>query len=301
MARDPYTELGLQRGASDDDVRAAYRKLAKDLHPDARPGDAAAEERFKRVTAAFAILSDPEQRRRYDAGEIDADGNAQAGYDYRGGGYRGSGGRGPDRGEFDDLGDILSGVFGDGAGRRGGRPFSSKGGDVRYRLEVTFEEAAIGGRKRVVMGDGRSLDLVVPEGVNSGQVLRLRGQGRPGPGGGAPGDALVELAVAEHPFYRREGADIHVELPVTVKEAALGAKVRTPTLTGPVTVTIPKGSNSGAVLRLRGKGVKGESARGDQLVRLVIKLPERPDAELTRFLEDWDAPESYNPRADLGV
>ncbi len=282
---DPYAELGVARGASAEEIRRAYRKLAKDLHPDARPGDAEAEERFKRVTAAFNLLSDAEKRARFDRGEIDSDGNERG---------RGNG-RGAE-GAYTDFGDFFSGMFSGDSG-----PFRTKGVDTRYRLSVGFIEAASGGRKRVVMGDGKSLDLVIPEGVRTGQVLRLRGQGRPGRGGAPAGDALVEITVEDHPFFRREGDDIRLELPITLNEAVLGAKVRVPTLSGPVTVTVPKSSNTGTVLRLRGRGVKGEKGRGDQLVKLVVHLPERADPELQRFAETWRPARGYDPRKKMDI
>lgn len=298
MPKDLYGELGVARSAAPEDIRKAYRRLVKELHPDARPDDKQAEERFKRVTAAFDLLSDPVKRKRYDRGEIDAEGNerhrAHAGAGARGhgpfhGGFSSGGGG------FEDLSDVLNGMFGDSGG-----PFRSRGEDVRYKLSVGFVEAAVGGRKRVVMGDGRALDLVIPEGARAGQVLRLRGQGRGGQGRPV-GDALVEIEVEAHPYFERKGDDVHLELPVTLKEAVLGAKVRAPTLTGPVTLTVPKGSNSGSVLRLRGKGIKGEKGFGDQLVRLVVMLPERPDNELQRFASDWTPAREYDPRKKFGL
>lgn len=285
MANDPYAELGVARTATPDDIRRAYRQLAKELHPDARPDDPAAEERFKRVTAAFRVLNDPETRARYDRGEIDADGQERGFSDQR---------RGPNPMDdaFPDLDDILSGLF----GRDAPGGFRSRGEDVRYRLQVEFVEAALGGRKRVVMGDGRALDLVLPEGVKEGQVLRLKGQGRGGARGAPPGDALVEIDIATHAFFDRRGDDIHMELPITLSEAVLGAKIRVPTVSGPVSMTIPKGSDSGAVLRLRGRGVKGERARGDQFVRLMVMTPERPTSALVKALEDFDEPPLHDDR-----
>ena len=285
MRNDPYAVLGVARGASLDDIRRAYRKLAKELHPDARPGDQESEERFKRVTAAFHFLSDPDKRRKFDRGQIDADGNERH---VNGGQARAS--RSPG---FDS---VFSGVF-TGEGRRGA--FRTKGEDVRYRLDLEFVEAATGGRKRVVMGDGKALDLVIPEGVRSGAVLRLRGQGRPGPGSAPPGDALVEVNVLDHAVFERRGDDIWLELPISLAEAVAGAKVKVPTLSGTVALTVPKNSNSGQVLRLRGKGVRGDNARGDLLVRLMIMLPERPDAELQRFVSEWRAAADYDPRKKL--
>lgn len=298
MLDNPYRELGVATSSSSEDIRKAYRKLAKELHPDARPGDDAAEERFKRVTAAFALLNDPEQRRRFDRGEIDADGNETvrgfSGTRRSRNGHRSSNGSG--RPNFED---VFSSVFGQDEGHR--NPFTAKGPDARYKLTISFEEAVNGGRKRVTMGDGKALDLTIPEGVKAGQVLRLRGQGGPSVRGGPPGDALVELEVEEHAHFLREGNDIRLNLPVTLTEAVLGAKVRVPTLTGPVTVTIPKGANTGQVLRLRGKGVRTDAGRGDQLITLKVVLPERADAELQRFVSRWRPPQSYDPRKDIGL
>jgi len=293
VQNDPYAELGIAREASPDVIRKAYRTLAKELHPDTRPGDADSEERFKRVTAAFHFLNDADRRRRFDRGEIDADGNARR----RNGHPRGPGGGPGAGGDFEDIGDVFSSMFGGGA-RRG--PFRTSGEDVRYRLEVDFTEAANGGRKRVVMGDGKALDLVIPEGVRPGAVLRLRGQGKPGMGGAAPGDAMVEIDVLNHPIFERRNDDIWLELPITLPEAVSGAKVQVPTLTGPVSLSIPKGSNSGQTLRLRGKGVRGDKGRGDQLVRLLITLPERPDSELQRFVSEWRPASDYDPRRKFG-
>ncbi len=289
----PYTRLGVAPTASTEEIRRAYRKLAKALHPDARPGDKAAEERFKHVTAAFNLLSDPVARGRFDRGEIDADGNEIINGHRR----RHNAGAGAGRDGFRDFSDMFSGAFGDDA--RG--PFNTRGADVRYKLPISFEEAANGGRKRVTMGDGKALELVIPEGVRSGQVLRLRGQGAAGARGAAAGDALVEIEVQAHPHFAREGDDIRLDVPITLTEAVLGAKIRVPTLTGPVTVTVPRGSNSGAVLRLRGKGVKGEKGKGDQLLRLSVVLPERSDAELQRFVSRWRPPKTYDPRKHFDV
>jgi DnaJ-class molecular chaperone len=287
---DPYAVLGVVRGASSDDIRQAYRKLAKELHPDARPGDSDSEERFKNVSAAFHLLNDPVKRKRFDRGEIDGEGNSRRAAEAR---KRNGGANGADH----RSGSRFSGFSG-AESQRG--PFRTKGEDVRYRLELDFVEAATGGRKRVVMGDGKALDLVIPEGVSSGAVLRLRGQGRSGTGSAPAGDALVEIEVLDHPVFERCGDDIRLELPITLKEAVLGAKVKAPTLTGEVSLTIPKGSNSGQTLRLRGKGVRGDKGRGDLLVRLMVILPERHDGELQRFASDWRPATDYDPRRKLG-
>jgi len=300
---DPYAALGVQRGANADEIRRAYRKLAKELHPDVRPGDAAAEERFKRATAAFNLLSDPELKARFDRGEIDAEGNERMAYGFRPGGpgsraYAGAGagsgggagqqsyGPGPD--SAFDLGDIFSDLF----GSTGARGFARmRGRDIRFTLDVDFLDAVNGARRRVQLSEGRTLEVSIPPGVESGQVLRLKGQGGPGVQGGPAGDALVELTVRSHPVFRREGEDIHVDLPISLTEAVEGAKVQAPTPGGAVALTVPPGANTGMVLRLKGKGVGG---RGDQFVRLSVQLPDTPDEELKRFVRDWKA-RGYTP------
>lgn len=312
MADDPYTILGVQKSASKDEIRKAYRKMAKELHPDVRPGDKVSEEKFKRATAAFNMLSDADKRAAYDRGETDADGNPRG--PFGGGAGAGPGGayyrQGPGgaqsyrQGEagFEDLSDVFADLFGrdTGAGRRGRGPQRAKGEDIRYTLDVDFLDAAKGAEKTVTMADGKSLKLKIPAGIESGKALRLRGQGQPGPGGGPAGDALVETRVRPHPVFERDGANIRMELPISLKEAVLGAKVAAPTIDGPVTMTIPKNASSGTTLRLAGKGV-GAGKRGDQLVRLKIVLPEGGDAELTRFMETWGAAADYDPRRNLRV
>lgn len=280
---DLYEALGVARDATPEVIRKAYRSLAKKYHPDLNPGDAAAEETFKNIQRANDILSDPDKRRQYDAGEIDAEGNETPRQYYRE--YASAGGEQPYRSTagFDDLGGIFADLFGQGggpggahAGRTGaGGRFDMRGPDVRYTLEVSFLEAVNGAKRRVVMPDGKALDLVVPAGVSDGQILRLRGKGGPGIGEGPPGDAYVEVHVAPHPDFRRDGNDIRVDLPVALHEAVLGAKIRVPTVAGAVTMTVPPGSNSGATLRLRGKGVPGTGKRpaGDQIVTLRVTLP----------------------------
>lgn len=286
MSWDPYAALGLARTASQDDIRSAYRRLAKELHPDVRPNDRSAEERFKRATAAFNLLGDPAQKARFDRGEIDADGNEKATWGYRGGpgaaharGYSSS----ATADSAFDLGDIFSDLFGSSAGMRGG--FGKvRGRDLRATLEIDFVDAIRGARRRVSLAEGRVLDVVIPPGVTDGQTLRLKSQGATGVQGGPPGDALVELKIKPHPYFRREGDDVHIDLPISLAEAVEGAKVQAPTVSGPVTLTIPEGANTGKVLRLKGKGV-GE--RGDQFVRLMVMLPEQPDDELKKFVRKW--------------
>jgi DnaJ-class molecular chaperone len=305
LAQDPYAELGVSRSAGADDIRKAFRKLAKELHPDRNPGDKASEERFKRVTGAFDILGDPEKKAKYDRGELDADGRETArGFGGGGGGgggpFRGYPGGGPRGGRFEepDFEDILGEVFGARGGfRQAGRGFSAKGADVRARVEIELEESIRGGVKRIAFSDGRTLDVTIPKGAAEGQVLRLKGQGQPGRNGQA-GDVLVELVVRPHPVFRREGADLHMDLPVSVPDAVLGAKVDAPTPDGVVSLTVPKGSNSGSTMRLKGRGAIDPAThkRGDLFARLVVMLPEPPGPELERFAERWRAERSYTPR-----
>jgi DnaJ-class molecular chaperone len=304
LAQDPYQELGVSRQASADEIRKAFRKLAKQLHPDKNPGNKAAEERFKRVSAAFDLLEDPEKRKKYDRGEIDADGRetmrgfAGGGGHPFGGGFEG--GRGGAAFEDVDLSEILGEMFGGrGGAQRGG--FSGFGGgpqrgsDVRARLEIDLEDAIKGGRRRISFSDGRTIDVTVPKGAAEGQVLRLKGQGAPGRAGA--GDALIELAIRPHPTFRREGDNLVMDLPVSVPDAVLGAKVEAPTPDGPVTLTVPKGSNSGSTLRLKGRGMPGpRGVRGDLLARLMVTLPDAKDAELERFAESWRKSRPYAPK-----
>ena len=308
MANDPYQELGVLRSADADAIRKSFRKLAKELHPDRNPGDAKAEERFKRVSAAFDLLGDPEKKAKFDRGELDADGReTMRGFDPRGagGGFGrgfGGGGAGAPGGGFGgrfegvDLEDIIGDIFTRGGpGPRPGFAGGGKGADVRSRLEIELEEAIRGGSKRVAFPDGRQLDVNIPKGAYDGQTLRLRGQGQAGRSG--PGDALIELAVRPSPLYRQEGADLHMDLPVTLYDAVLGAKVQAPTPEGEVSLTVPRGSTSGAVLRLRGRGaVDGATGRrGDLLAKLAVALPEA-DAELETLAEAMRRDRSYTPR-----
>lgn len=306
MARDPYQELGVSRTASADEIRKAFRKLAKQNHPDTNPGDKAAEERFKKVSAAFDIVGDAEKRKKFDAGEIDADGREtmRGGFAGGQGPWGASGGyqRRADPFEGADIGDILGEMFGGrGGGRAGGRGggfggFSQRGADVRARLEIDLEEAIRGGRKRIAFSDGRTIDVTIPKGAQEGQTLRLKGQGSPGRSGA--GDALIELAFAPHPIYRREGErHLVMDLPVTVYDAVLGGKVEAPTPDGPVTLTVPKGANSGSRLRLKGRGLPdAKGHRGDLYARLAVALPEAPDAELEAFARQWREKRPYAPR-----
>lgn len=295
MAGDPYKELGVSKGASAEEIKKAFRKLAKELHPDKNPGDKAAEERFKRVTGAFDLLGDAEKRAKYDRGEIDADGREQArgfgGGAGRGGGFSGFGGSGG-RGGFEDI--DLSDLFaGFGGGRASGGFGSGKGSDIRATLEVSLEEVIAGTTRRIQFSDGRMVDVNIPKGASDGQVIRLKGQGAAGRV--QSGDAMIELRIMAHPVYRREGADLYMDLPVSVPDAVLGGKVTVPTPEGKVMMSIPKGSNSGKVLRLKGRGAFADHQRGDLFAKLMVTLPEDEDEQLVRFAEDWRKNRPYTP------
>lgn len=298
MAGDPYKELGVARGASADEIKKAFRKLAKELHPDKNPGDKVSEERFKRITAAFDLLGDAEKRAKYDRGEIDADGREQfrapPGGGGRSGGFGGFGGSGG-RGGFEDIDlEELFGAFG-GGGRTAGRGgFGGKGQDVRATLDISLEDSIAGTTRRIQFSDGRMLDVVIPKGASEGQVIRLKGQGALGRGGQA-GDALIELKIAPHPVFKRDGADLTMDLPVSVPDAVLGGKIQVPTPEGAVMMTIPKGSNSGKILRLKARGAYAAGKRGDLLAKLVVTLPETPDDDLIRFATEWRDKRPYKP------
>lgn len=289
MSWDPYAALGVPKSSTADEIRKAYRKLAKELHPDVRPNDPASAERFKRVTAAFNLLTDEPQRGRFDRGEIDADGNERPVFQ-PGGGFGGfggfAGGAQRTRGQRGDVfEDLFDGLFTRGGGRQGFG--AQRGEDVRYRMEVDFLDAVNGGRRRVTMSDGRSLDLAIPAGLNSGQTLRLKGQGLPGANNGLAGDALVEITVGVHPNFKREGDDIRMDLRISLAEAVEGGKAPVNTPSGMVSLSIPPGSNSGDILKLRGKGVQTRPNPGDLLVKLFIVLPKKEDAELKAFVKTW--------------
>ena len=313
---DLYQQLGVKRGASEAEVKKAYRSLAKQLHPDRNKDNPKAAERFGKITQAYDILSDKDRRAKYDRGEIDEDGNPRmpfgGGFGGGGGAHRPSGaGAGPGGFEgFDtagtaDLSDLFEGLFGgatggrrggfEGFGRRNRAP--QKGADVAYRLKVPFIDAAALKPQRATLSSGKTVDLKLPNGVDSGTKIRLAGQGQPGPAGN--GDAIVTIEVTAHPYFTRDGKDIRLSLPISLKEAVLGAKVKAPTPEGPVMLTVPKGASSGKVLRLKGRGFTDKSGkRGDQLVSLSIDVPEG-DSELEKFVADWDG--AGNPRAALGV
>lgn len=301
---DPYATLGVARNASQDDIRAAYRRLAKTHHPDLNPGNAAAEEKFKSVSAANELLSDPEKRARFDRGELDAAGEERAaGAGYRQHAESAAGQRysraGPQAGAWDDadLSDMFGSMFNQSRRASGG---PRHGEDQRYTLTAVFLDAVNGATRRLTLPDGRTLDVRIPPATSQGQVLRLRGQGGAGVAGGPPGDALIEINIAPHRFFERHGNDISLVLPVTVSEATLGASVRVPTPGGPVMMRIPSHSDSGASLRLRGRGVPKHpgSAAGDLHATLRIVLGP-PDPALEEFLKTWTPAQPFNPRAEL--
>jgi DnaJ-class molecular chaperone len=310
----------VKRGASDDEIKKAYRSLAKQLHPDRNKDNPKAAERFSQVTNAYDLLSDKDKRARYDRGEIDEDGNPKmpfgAGF---GGSSPGNGSRAGTPppgfenfnmgGDTADLSDLFEGLFGAAGATRGrsaGSGFSGfrqrarapqKGADVAYRLKVPFEDAVTLKPQRITLGDGKTIDLKLPKGVEDGAKIRLAGKGQEGPAG--RGDAIVTIEIAPHRFYTREGNDIRLTLPVSLKEAVLGAKVKVPTPEGAVMLTVPKGTTSGKVLRLKGRGFTGKDGkRGDQLVTLEVDVPEN-DAALQQFAENWNG--GGNPRSFLGV
>jgi DnaJ-class molecular chaperone len=320
MALDLYQRLGLKRGASEAEIKKAYRSLAKQLHPDRNKDNPKAAERFAQVTAAYDLLSDKDKRAQYDRGEIDEEGNPKmpfgagfGGYSSRGAGPQPGGAQGFENFNFGgadgaDLSDLFEGLFGaaGGGAQRGGGPFGGfrqrarapqKGADVAYRLKIPFEDAVALKPQRITLADGKTIDLKLPQGLEDGTRIRLAGKGEEGPGG--RGDAIVTIDIAPHRFFVRDGTNIRLTLPVTLKEAVLGAKVKVPTPEGAVMLTIPQGSTSGKILRLKGRGFVGKDGkRGDQLVTVDIDVPS-DDAELQRFAESWNG--GGNPRASLGV
>jgi DnaJ-class molecular chaperone len=300
-ARNPYEILGVKPEATADEIRDAYRKLAKRYHPDLNPGNKEAEARFKELASANDLLSDPEKRARFDRGEIDASGAERPEQAYSR--YRGFAEGAPgERYEYhaaegispEDLDDLFA-MFG--RGRGGTR--SRRGADYQFGLTIDFLTAVNGGRPRLTLAPDRTLDVTIPPGTRDGQILRLQGQGAPGADGGPPGDALIQIAVSPHSFFRREGDDIHLELPVTLAEAVLGGKVTAPTVSGPVSLTIPANANTGQVLRLKGKGVPRPGGAGDQYVTLKVILPDRDTGELAAFLREWAPKHAYDPRRGM--
>lgn len=310
MAADPYTTLGVPRGASEKDIKSAYRKLAKELHPDTNKDNPKAAARFNDVTRAYDLLSDKAKRAQFDRGEIDAEGNPAApfGGGFGGGGFGGgpggqrgfSGGFGQDDGI--DIEDIFGGIFGGGRGGMGGgmggrARAAPRGASVNYRLAVPLTDAAELKTQRITLSDGKTIDLKLPPGVEDGTQMRLTGKGEQGPGG--PGDATVTIQIQPHAFFRRDGDDLRLDLPITLDEALAGTKVKAPTSAGAVMLSVPPGSSSGKVLRLKGRGMsRKDGSRGDQFITLQIVLPEG-DADLAGRLEGWR--DGRDVRGKLGV
>jgi DnaJ-class molecular chaperone len=298
---DPYATLGVARGASEAEIKKAYRKLAKELHPDKNKDNPKATERFSAVTSAYDLLTDKDKRAAFDRGDIDGDGNAKSPFGAGGfgggnpfggaGGFRAQAGPGGGQhfefgGEGVDLNDLLGGMFGGGGVRGGfGRQAQPKGANINYRLSVPFEDAARLKPQRITLADGATIDLKLPNGVESGTQMRLAGKGRPGPGGN--GDSVVTIEITPHAFYTREGDNVRLDVPVALHEAVQGGPIRVPTVEGPVMLNIPRGATSGKVLRLKARGFTAkDGVRGDQLVRILIDLPP-DDVELAKFTEQW--------------
>jgi len=306
MAKAPYSALGVPKSASEAEIKKAYRTLAKELHPDKNKDNPKAAERFSHITQAYDLLSDKDKRAQFDRGEIDGDGNPANPF----AGFGGAGGRGQSRGGASgfgdaaaaDFGDIFEGIFGGGRSRGGfqGGGFQAaptRGANVGYRLIVPFEDAAAGTPQRITLRDGKTIDLKLPAGLESGTQMKLTGKGDPGPGGA--GDAIVTIEIAPHAFYQRDGDNVRLSLPVTLREAVEGASIKVPTVDGPVMLKIPADVTSGRTMRLKGRGFTGKGgARGDQLVTLMIDVP-AGDAALAKFIEGWN--DERNPRAGLGV
>ena len=309
--RDPYEVLGVSKAASEAEIKKAFRALAKKHHPDTHAGDKNAQKKFQEISGAYEIVGDKEKRAKFDAGEIDAAGNPR-GFDPRqgGGGFHPGGGPfGGGQGArdfhftWDNSGDTAEGfsaedIFADllGGRARRGRQQPARGEDFTVSTTISFDEAARGGTRRVMVPNGEQIDVKIPVGVKDGQQVRVKGRGGAGRNGGPPGDILIQIAVAPHPTLSRDGNDIRMDLPVTLKEAVLGAKVQVPTLTGTVALSVPPNSNTGTTLRLKGKGIAPPNATpGDLYVKLIVTLPEKPDADLAKFAEGWTA--DYDPRA----
>lgn len=300
MSDDPYSALGVTKDASDAEIKKAYRRIAKDCHPDLKPGDAEAEAKFKAAAAAYDLLKDPEKRAQYDRGEIDASGQERPQQQYyrdyaeaAGNPYRGR------SADPDDMSDIFA-EFMRGRGGFGQRTqgFHAPGHNRSYNLQISFLDAVFGASQKLTLPDGDRIEVKIPAGLTDGQTIRLRGKGDPGFGEGPAGDALVTVTVAPHPVFERQGDDIHITLPITIDEAILGGKIPAPTIDGGVNVSVPPGTSSGKTLRLRGKGVKkrGSGDRGDQLIELTITLPDRIDDDLRSFMETWRDGHRYDPR-----
>ena len=302
--KDPYETLGVDRSATDREIKDAFKKLARKFHPDLHPGDMEAEAKFKDISAANDFLKDKEKRRRFDAGEIDAGGaeRPQERFyrDFADGPAYASHAAQDGFANNEELQEFLARAFA-GGGRQSQGSFRARGQDVSYVLPVEFLEVANGAARTITLPDGKMLQVTIPEGAEDRQMLRLKGQGMPGFGGGPPGDAYVELHVEPHPFFHRKDDNIHVEVPVTLKEAMLGARIEVPTIGGPVAVTVPKGSNTGTTLRLRARGIRNRKSgqRGHQMINLKVVLPAAEEPELVAFMETWQPKTQQDPRKEM--
>lgn len=313
--RDPYDVLGVSKTASEAEIKKAFRTLAKKHHPDKHAGDAAAQKKFQEIGSAYDIVGDKEKRAKFDAGEIDASGNPR-GFDpgaqgFRGGPFGGGGQGGPrdfhftwtdqdaDQAQGFRAEDLFSDLLGGLGGRGGGGRQPRAGQDFTVSTTVSFEEAARGGSRRMMLPNGEQLDVKIPVGIKDGQQVRLKGRGGAGRRGGPNGDVLIQVSIAPHPYFVRDGNDLRMELPITLQEAVLGGKVPVPTLTGTVSLSVPRNSNTGATLRLKGKGIPahGSEPAGDLYVKLVVTLPDKADEGLEKFAEDWKT--QYDPRSKL--
>ncbi|MGY8986510.1 MAG: DnaJ C-terminal domain-containing protein [Sphingomonadales bacterium] len=318
--KDPYKVLGVSRSSSDADIKKAYRKLAKKLHPDANQGDEKIAERFKEVSASNNIIGDSKNRAKFDSGEIDGSGNRQnpfagsgdqttgnpgfTGFEDIVRNFGGGGRRGQSQfGHMGNNGDMFSNLFGFGqGGSSGGHKKSArlKGTDVKYSLKIDFVEAALGRKKEVILQNNKKLNVRIPAGVKEGQIIRLTGQGGSGIEGTKLGDALIEVSIRKHPFFIRDRENISLDIPISLDEAILGGKITIPTIHGPVTMSIPPGTSSGKKLRLKGKGSTIGGLKGDQFVTLKISLPEKIDDELREAINKWRDRHSYSPRKEYG-
>ena len=302
--KDPYETLGVNRSATEQEIKNAFKKLARKFHPDLHPDDKEAEARFKDISAANDLLKDKEKRRRFDAGEIDASGAErpqQRFYrDFADGPAYASHAAQDGFANNEELEEFLARAFAGGGSRSQGT-FRMRGQDVSYVLPVGFLEVANGAVRTIMLPEGKTLEVTIPEGAEDRQMLRLKEQGMPGFGGAPAGDAYVELHVEPHPFFHRKDDNIHVEVPVTLKEAVLGARIEVPTIGGPVTVTVPKGSNTGTTLRLRDRGIRNRKSgqRGHQMINLKVVLPAAEEPELTAFLQSWQPKIQQNPRKEM--
>jgi DnaJ-class molecular chaperone len=300
VLNDPYKILEVAPTASADDIQKAYRKLAKKLHPDLNPGNPAAEEKFKEVAGAYDLVGDAEKRKRFDSGEIDAAGVERPRQSY----YRDYASSEQDHPYADNSGfaDFMESedAFAELLRRSAQAQANRRGQDLQFRLPIEFVESIAGANKRLTLPDSSTIDVAIPPGMTEGQVLRLRGKGAPGSGRGGPGDILIEVEIKPDRSFTRRGDDLYLELPITLTEAVLGARIKVPTPTGAVTMTVPKGSNTGSTLRLRGKGAPNQAGgHGDQLVKLRVVLPKEPDPELEAFVTNWEGGKTYNPREEM--